>query len=341
MNTELQTTHEPVIDELDKQLLNRMQFDFPFVGSPWEAMAEGLGITGEQVLERVKQLKNAGIIRQVSAIFDTKALGYTSTLAAARVPAERLDAAAAVVSAHPGVSHNYLREAEFNLWFTLAVPPGESLEEHLRRLSVEAGFEDYLPLPTIQTFKIGVKLEMGDADDSAPRSSGGKHHRHKAAVKLSASDIERIRALQEDLPLVDRPFDAICDQLGIGFDALRRWVLDMQDAGVLRRYAAILRHRRAGFVANGMVVWRVAEEHIDEAGRTAALAPEVSHCYQRPCSTAWPYNLYTMIHARSESECQSVIDRIAADLTPFGVTDRRTLYSTTEFKKQRIRYFVD
>ena len=325
MNTELQTTHQPVIDELDKQLLNRMQFDFPFVRSPWEAMAEGLGITGDQVLTRVRQLKDAGIIRQVSAIFDTKALGYTGTLAAARVPAERLEAAAAVVSAHPGVSHNYLREAEFTLWFTLAVAPGESLDAHLRQLSDEAGFEDYLPLPTIQTFKIGVKLEMGDTDEAAPRASGGKHHRSNGPVKLSASDIAHIRALQEDLPLVARPFDAMCERLSIDFDALRRWVHDMQGAGVLRRYAAILRHRRAGFVANGMVVWRVSEEHIEDAGRVAAQAPEVSHCYQRPCSNAWPYNLYTMIHARSEAECQSVIDRIAADLTPFGVTDRRTL----------------
>lgn len=340
MNSSVEPIYGPAIDEQDKLLLNRMQFDFPFELSPWDAMAEGLGIAGDQVLARVTRLKQAGIIRQVSAIFDTKALGYTSTLVAARVPEERLDTAAAVVSAHRGVSHNYRRDAEFNLWFTLAVPPGESLDEHLRRLSDEAGFEDYLPLPTIQTFKIGVKLDMGDMYEAAPRSNGGNHHRHKAPVKLTASDIDRIRALQEDLPLVDRPFDLICEQVGVSFDELRRWVSDMLEAGVLRRYAAILRHRRAGFVANGMAVWRVPDEHIDDAGRLAAQAPEVSHCYQRPCSRAWPYNLYTMIHARSEAECQSVIDRIAASLTPLGVTSRRTLYSTTEYKKQRINYFT-
>ncbi len=340
MNTRVEPTCGSAMDEQDKRLLNRMQFDFPFVPSPWDAMAEEAGTAGAQVLARVKRLKQAGIIRQVSAIFDTQALGYTSTLAAARVPEERLDAAAAVVNAHPGVSHNYRRDAEFNLWFTLAVPPGESLDGHLRRLSDRAKFEDYLPLPTIQTFKIGVKLNMGDGQQDAPRSPRGEQPRSRTPVELTATDIARIRALQEDLPLVDRPFDPVCEQLGVGFEVLRRWVLDMQQWGVLRRYAAILRHRQAGFVANGMVVWRVPDEHIEEAGRLAAQAPEVSHCYQRPCSGAWPYNLYTMIHARGEAQCQHVIDRIAASLAPLGVTSRRTLYSTTEYKKQRIKYFT-
>jgi len=161
MKPSAQPIDEIVLDEIDKQLLNQMQFDFPLSRSPWEALGEGVGLNGAPVLARVIALKESGIIRQVSAIFDTKALGYTSTLVAARVPDARLEEAAAVVSTHTGVSHNYKREAEFNLWFTLAVPPGESLDEHLKRLADEARFEDFLALPTIRTFRIGVKLDVG------------------------------------------------------------------------------------------------------------------------------------------------------------------------------------
>jgi len=342
MNPSSQTLSETILDEQDKQLLNKMQFDFPLTDSPWQALGEGMGLTGGQVLSRVRKLKATGIIRQVSAIFDTKALGYASTLAAARVPDGRLDEAAAVVSRHPGVSHNYKREAEFNLWFTLAVPPGESLDEHLDRLADQARFEDYLALPTIRTFRIGVKLDVGGrgrAKKTEPPAI--KHHHHQTQpVALTEDDRNYIRALQEDLTLEEHPFEPACRALGVGFDELRSWMEKMREAGVMRRFAAILRHRQAGFSANGMVVWRVPDEHIEQAGRLASESPEVSHCYQRPCSQAWPYNLYTMIHARSESDCQQVIDRIADGLAPLGVTGHRTLYSTIEYKKQRIRYFT-
>lgn len=341
MNPSAEPMSETVLDDLDKQLLNQMQFDFPLSQSPWETLAAGMGLTGAQVLSRVRKLKETGIIRQISAIFDTKALGYTSTLAAARIPDGRLDEAAAVVSRHPGVSHNYKREAEFNLWFTLAVPPGESLDEHLNRLADEARFEDFLALPTIHTFRIGVKLDVGgDRSGNKTDSPPAKRHHQADPVALTEEDRAYIRALQEDLPLVDHPFDQACLELGVGFDELRLWLQKMQGVGVMRRFAAILRHRQAGFVANGMVVWRVPDEHIQAAGRLAAQAPEVSHCYQRPCSGAWPYNLYTMIHARSEGDCQRVIDHIAQGLASFGVTGYRTLYSTTEYKKQRVRYFI-
>lgn len=342
MTTSTPPTRGPTLDATDKQLLNRMQLDFPLTETPWVALGTGLNLTGHEVLQRVVKLKRDGIIRELSAIFDTKALGYASTLAAARVPEGRLEQAAAVVSAHPGVSHNYRRDAEFNLWFTLAVPPGESLDDHINRLADEAGFEDFLPLPTTRTFRIGVKLDLGDGppDPAAATTPPKPRHRNTQQVSLTQTDHAYIRALQEDLPRVERPFDRACREVGARFDQLHDWMQKMQDAGVMRRFAAILRHRQAGFLANGMVVWRVPDEHIEEAGRLAALAPEVSHCYQRPCSDAWPYNLYTMIHARSEPDCQRVIDRIAETLAPLGVTNHRTLYSSTEYKKQRVKYFT-
>ncbi len=344
------TPGTPPLDPDDKRLLNLIQQDFPLSPRPWDELAKDSDLTGEQVLSKIKRLKADGIIRQISAIFDTKALGYTSTLAAARVPEDRLQQAADVVSRHPGVSHNYKREAGFNLWFTLAVPPGESLDEHLKRMSDEAGFEDLLPLPTIRTFRIGVKLDVqadGPSDETPDASSdanhqGKQHKRHGAKsqpVTLTELDRSFVRVLQKDIPLVDQPFDEACRELGVGFDVLADWMRRMQEAGALRRFAGILHHRQAGFVANAMVVWPVPDGQIEQAGQCAAKAPEVSHCYQRPTNDDWPYNLYTMIHARSEVECQRVIDRIASELEPMGVTEHRALYSTVEYKKQRVSYF--
>jgi DNA-binding Lrp family transcriptional regulator len=335
----------PQLDALDKALLNELQFDFPLDSEPWDVLGQRCGVSGSEVLDRVKDLKQRRIVRQISPIFDTLALGYTSMLVAARVPEQRLAAAAAVVSAHPGVSHNYHREAEYNLWFTLAVPPGEQIEEHLDRLSREAGFESYRPLPTLRTFRIGVQLDMSDDASSAdsartPSQPTAGQGRERLSIQLTDFDKRAVRITQDDLPLVERPFDAMCNQLGIAFDELKQWLQRMADAGVLRRFAAILAHRSAGFLANGMVAWQVAPEHIEEAGQRAGQFPQVTHCYHRPAYPDWPYSLYTMIHARSREACQQIIDQVESQLAPLGVGEHRVLYSTHEYKKSRVRYFT-
>jgi DNA-binding Lrp family transcriptional regulator len=144
----------PRVVERDAWLLDALQRDFPMETRPWDALAQRrAGLSGGQVLGRVRALREDGIIRQISPIYSsTHALGYCSALVAARVREARLDAAADVVSAHPGVSHNYRREAEYNLWFTLATPPGRDFEAELARLADRAGLERYRPLPTLRTF---------------------------------------------------------------------------------------------------------------------------------------------------------------------------------------------
>lgn len=330
------------LDDLDRWLLDELQSTFPIERRPWDAIASRRGgLSGDQVLERVKALKDAGLIRQISPIFDTRALGYTSTLVAARVDESRLDEAAAVVSAHRGVSHNYRREAEFNLWFTLAVPPGADLGAELDELARAAGLDAARPLPTEKTFHIGVKLDMsGPRKPRRPSMDDDEPTTHTAApVALCDFDKRAIRVTQDDLPPADQPFDAACEALGVQFDELKQWFEKMKRTGALRRFAAILRHRSAGFTANGMVTWIIPPQHIDAAGRIAARFDAVSHCYQRPAYDDWPYNLYTMVHARTTESCEQTVDRIADALAPLGVTRRRILYSTHEYKKARVRYF--
>ncbi|MFP4145396.1 MAG: AsnC family transcriptional regulator [Phycisphaeraceae bacterium] len=331
------------LEPVDRELLDLLQQRFPIAPRPWAVLGEALGLPGEAVLNRVKQLKESGLIRQISAIFDTRSLGYHSTLVAGRALEAELDTVGARIGEHPGVTHNYRREAEFNLWFTFAVPPEQDLEAELAKLAERAGLEHYRALPTERTFAIGVKLAMSDKagrDKSASPAPAAPLRREPLAEPLSERDRELVRQLQVDLPLVDRPFDAACERAGIDFDALADWMGRMRERGVMRRFAAVLRHRQAGFSANGMVCWQVPAEHIEEAGRIAAEFDAVSHCYQRPRYPDWPFNLYTMVHARSEAACEQVVQRIAEALSRFGDAPRRILYSTKEYKKTRLQYFV-
>ena len=137
---------------------------------------------------------------------------------------------------------------------------------------------------------------------------------------------------------VSEPFASAAAEAGLSVDELLAHLEDMQERRALRRVAAILFHRRAGFSANGMGVWQVPDDRILELGPRMASFRGISHCYQRPTYADWPYSVFTMAHGRSKEECDAILDSIAEDT---GIDERRTLYSSTEFKKVRLRYFTD
>ncbi|MFQ6015564.1 MAG: AsnC family transcriptional regulator [Anaerolineae bacterium] len=326
------------MDQVDRRLLNLLQSDLPLVERPFAAVGEWLGLSEGEVMARVERLKAEGFIRQISAIFDTRRLGYSSSLVAVKVPEERVDQAAAVISQHPGVSHNYRRDHPFNLWFTIALPPEEDLKVAVERLCAEAGVEAYCLLPTLQLFKIGVKLDVAQEGAEIAGKEWHEAGERRSWGPLSQADKALIRELQEDIEIVSHPFAAPAQRLGVTQEALLARARAMQEAGLIRRFAAVLHHRRAGFSANGMACWRVPEEQIGEVGRTAASFPQVSHCYQRPTYPDWPYNLFTMIHARSKEECEGIAEEISEQT---GIDDYIILYSTKEYKKTRVKYFIE
>lgn len=326
--------------ELDARFLNALQDDFPVVARPYAVLAERLGAQEEELVERAQVLKAAGIIRQISAIFDTRALGYQSQLVAARIPAEQIDAGAEVINAHPGVSHNYKRNHAFNLWFTIATPPGSDLPGAVQQLGRFAGAESIRMLPTLRLFKIGVNLDMaGDRAADARSAPQYSQERRETAerIPLTRDDIALVRLLQEDLPPSPRPFAVLADRAGCDEDSLLAHAARMTANGHLRRIAAILAHRRAGFVANGMAVWKVPEDRVLEVGPVMASFSAVSHCYQRPVYEDWPYNIFTMIHGRKARDCEAVAGAIEEAT---GVRERAMLYSSREYKKVRLRYFT-
>ncbi|HYB24148.1 MAG TPA: AsnC family transcriptional regulator [Solirubrobacteraceae bacterium] len=328
------------LDDVDRRLLNLMQGSFPIAPRPYRAVAELGGVSEQEAMSRVRRLLDKRIIRQVTPIFDTRALGYSSMLVAAKVDPEHPHRAAQVINAHPGVSHNYLRNHEFNLWFTIATEPDSKLglEGTLEVLATEAGAASVRQLPTLKLFKIRMDLEM-EGDTQALSSAAEVSE----PVELDPQpydelDIAVIRALQGDMPVVEEPYATGAAEVGLSQERLLDHLAGMRERGLLRRVAAILYHRRAGFSANGMGVWKVPDEQIAEIGCQMAAVRGISHCYQRPTYEDWPYSVFTMAHGRSKEECDAVLDAIAERT---GIHERATLYSSTEFKKIRLLYFTD
>jgi DNA-binding Lrp family transcriptional regulator len=329
------------LDELDRKLLNLLQGSFPIAARPYAHVAQLAELSEEEVLGRTKRLLDERIIREITPIFDTRVLGYSSMLVAARVDSENPWRAAKIINSHPGVSHNYLRDHDFNLWFTIATEPDSplGLEGTLEVLERLTGAESVRQLPTLRLFKIRMDLEMEKGTETlAAAAAEALDYEEPEAIELSELDYAVIRATQGPMEVTPEPFDAAATELGITQDALFEHLESMRERRALRRVAAILFHRRAGFSANGMGVWRVPEERILELGPRMASFRGISHCYQRPTYADWPYSVFTMAHGRSKEECDAILDSIAEDT---GIEDRRTLYSSTEFKKVRLRYFTD
>ncbi len=328
------------LDELDKRLLNLMQGSFPLAPRPYAEVARLAEVPEAEVLRRVQRLLKERIIRQVTPIFDTRVLGYKSMLVAARVDPENPHRAARIVNSHPGVSHNYLRNHDFNMWFTIAVEPDSKLglDGTLDVIQRETGADSIRQLPTLRLFKIRMDLEMEKGTEALQKAAAESEYREPEPIQLEEMDIEVIRALQGDMPIVEEPYAAAAGKLGISQERLLEHLESMQERRALRRVAAILFHRRAGYSANGMGVWRVPEERILELGPHMASFRGISHCYQRPTYEDWPYSVFTMAHGRSKEECDAILDSIEAET---GISERATLYSSTEFKKIRLLYFTD
>jgi DNA-binding Lrp family transcriptional regulator len=330
------------LDETDKRLMNLLQSRFPLDPEPFALVASEAELELDDVLARTQRLLDGRIIREITPIFDTRALGYDSMLVAAKVDADNPQRAAQIVNAHPGVSHNYLRTHDFNLWFTIATPPDSELglRGTLDALMEETGATSMRELPTLTLFKINMNLEMEKGTDALAAAVEAAPPRELEPQPYDEDDIALIRALQGPMAAVERPYDEAAAELGIGTEELLDRLRGMVDRKILRRVAAILYHRRAGFSANGMGVWKVPEEQIMEVGGRMASFRGISHCYQRPTYADWPYSVFTMAHGRSKEECDAVLDAIAVDCG-IGPDGRATLYSSTEYKKIRLHYFTD
>ncbi len=317
-------------DARDRELLGALQGDVPLVSTPFAVIGQLIDMSEKEVIKRAEKLKREGIVRQISAHFDLRALGYRSCLVAARVKHERIDEADAVVSAHPGVTQNYKRNNDFNLWFTIAVAPTSKLglERTIELLGEEAECDVIRALPTLKLFKSsGSDGAEVHGNDSEPQAD---------LAEMTPAEIESIRLLQRDLPLQPRPFDALARGAAVSTDELLASARTLQKRGQMRHFGAAIQPRKTGFLATAMGVWVVPSDRIDDLGAQLSQHRAVSHCYLRPVYEDWPYNLYTTVHGRSVDECESIINDLAIDT---GLSEKQALYPTKEYKKARISFF--
>lgn len=330
-----------VLDDIDNRLMNSLQKEVPLVEKPFCAIGDDLNLPENAVIERIKRLRNENVVRHIGAIFDGKHLGYKSSLVAMRLPSESLDASAQVINRYPGVSHNYARDGFFNLWFTIAVPPNEHLEDTVGQIARLTNPETYRLLPTTRMFKIGVNFDMvnkkGAANIHAQRTNR-KHRKSDNVEVLSDLEIQLVRELQEDLALESQPYAAMAQRANISQWQMFRHANSFKERGIMRRYSAILNHRRAGFNANAMTVWKVPPHRSVEVGNIMARSPWISHCYERPTFPDWEYSHFTMIHASVKEQCETVAQEISEAT---GISEYMLLYSTHEYKKTRVKYFCE
>lgn len=329
------------MDDRDRELLNLIQNSFPLVSRPYAQLGERLGEPEDDTIGRVQRLRREHIIRQISAIFDTKSLGYRSSLVAMSVEPGRLSEAARLVNEHPGVTHNYERNHAYNLWFTIAVPPTSDLEATVQCLHDLTRAEQTRVMYTLRLFKIGVDLDMTGrrAPDARSKPEYSEPDRQRAMQHaFTTEDVAVLRELQEDLPAEPSPFAPMAARLGCSEHELFARAADLTRRGFLRRFAAILYHRRAGFKSNGMGVWAVPEDRVAEIGPLMASFKAVSHCYHRPTYPDWPYSIFTMVHGNTDEQCEEILAAISRET---GITQYRSLYSSREYKKVRLRFYTD
>lgn len=314
----------------EKELITILQRDFPLVSRPFKALAERLHTEEEKILEVLRKWQKEGKLRQISAIFNPAFFGHTSSLFAFKVPEEKLSLAVEVINSHPGVSHNYLRNHEYNLWFTLVVPPGEDLLEEAKRLFRESKASDYLYLPVLRVFKIAVIFNV--EDQNGEEEKGGESFSRESVFNFTEKDREFVKVLQAPLPLVPEPFKELARVLSCKEEEIFQWLTFMKEKGGLRRYAGLFKHRKLGFKRNVMVAWKVPDRRIEEVGKKLSLYSFITHCYLRKSYPHWPYNIYTMCHFKEKEKIEEIAEEIK-------IREYLALETIKELKKIRLKLF--
>ncbi len=319
------------LSDLQKRLCNRLQRGLPLVSEPFAEIAADLECSEAEVLEGTRELKASGVIRRITAVLNQRALGKASTLVTAHVPDEQVAAVTAAINALPGVSHNYLRKHEFNMWFTLQEESPDQLRKCLLELGTRFAIE-FHSLPVTHVFKLDVRFDAESDDDVLLRDV--ERIPGTEPVALRDEQKQLLTNLRDGLEVTSRPFDAIRPAT---MDEPEMFALlaELIELGVIRRIAGVLNHHKLGFTSNIMFASQVDAEHVIEAGRWLAHSGTVSHCYERQTFDGWPYNLFAMMHGRTMGQIQHTIDRFTEVLP---VRSFELLPTLAELKKQPVRH---
>lgn len=323
---------DTALDPPMRHLIDAYQRDFPLFPTPFAVIAAAVGLTESDVLGRLAALSEQGAVSRVGAVVRPHAAG-ASTLAAVAAPPAEIAAVAAHINRFAGVNHNYEREHTFNLWFVITGRTRADLSATIAGIGAETGLT-VLDLPLERSYHIDLGFPL-TGDGERPKPS-------PRPLTCTPDDTDRrlLGAIETGLPLVSRPFEAVGRQLDLPEATVIARLHAMVSGGVISRFGIVVRHRAFGFVANGMVVWDIADEDVDAVAGAFAAEPGVTLCYRRPRRPpVWRYNLFTMVHGRDRAAAGTVIARLAALAGPV-CRDHAVLFSLRCFK-QRGAVFSD
>lgn len=311
-------------------LFNRWQRGFPLLPRPFDVLSAGCRLSGSRVRELLRDGVARGQISRVGAVFGVGS-GGAGMLCAMRVPAAELEPVAVCVNSEPGVNHNYERDHALNLWFVVTNIDTAQLHASVERIEQRCGLQA-LRLPMRRAYRIDLGFDLFDANvvrEPAPAQ----------VVPVPPALRPLAARLERGLPLVERPWAALGEPLGLAEDevitTLRGWL----EQGTLRRLGVVLRHHELGIAANAMTVFSLPEPEVDAAGMRLAAHPGVTLCYRRESAPGWPYTLYCMVHGRERGAVQRLIDQ-ATQAAGLAGCPREVLFSTRRFKQTGSRYFA-
>jgi DNA-binding Lrp family transcriptional regulator len=318
------------LSDFDKRLCNILQNGLPLTQRPYDKIAKILKSSEIKVINHTRKLIKLGVIRRLGVSINWRAIGKESSLVAAHIEQKDLKKVVGAVNKLQGVSHNYLREHYFNLWFTLRADSQKESEKILEKLSKRFDAE-FHSLPVKRAFKLDVRFDARSGGRRLLTEEGRQRTEDGEQRKISEFDERILEKLQKGLKVVKRPFDFLGRDDFEVYDALLHISGMMQD-GVIRRLGAMVNHHKLGFTANAMLAYRVNKARVVKVGQRLAEVPIVSHCYERQVFKGWPYNLFAMCHGRSLDEIRKVTEKFVRNqrLSNWELlaTAKRLLYNT-------------
>jgi len=341
-----QTSDTLNISALQQAIINNFQKDFPLCVQPYQAMAQLLDSSEEQVLLAIEDLNQQNILSRVGPVFDHKKAG-ASTLAAIAAPAEQLDKIASIVNQFEQVNHNYAREHDYNLWFVVTASDPMALADTLQEIELLTGLP-ILVLPMEASYHIDLGFKINFSEHNIPLSQSKCLNRktinkaEKTTVftdhteQLNQAQQTLLRSMiEKGLATVTQPFAELARKLSVTPIQVINQIAHWQNDGLIRRFGLVVKHRKLGFNANAMVVWNIPDEYVDTIAGQLSKFNEVSLCYRRPRRLPdWSYNLFCMIHGTDRKVVLAQIAEISQQL----VTDNKHIWPSTAHLAQDILF---
>lgn len=326
----------PLDDPLTRAFINRFQGGFPLAERPFSIVAAKFGLSEVALIQRVQSLLDQGLLSRFGPLYDVEAMGGDLTLAAMAVPEPLFETVAEQVNARPEVAHNYRREHRLNMWFVVATDTPGSVAGVLSDIESATGLPVY-NLPKRRTFYLGLWLELDD--EGGVRTVPAPEPSPLVAPRRPLDGLDRrlVTATQAGLPLVERPYHAVGERIGLSGEEVIQRLQEKLAQGVIRRIGGVPNHYRLGLRANGMTVWNVPDERVGELGERLGRLDAVSHCYERPRHPGvWPYNLFAMVHGHDRQEVMNRMEEIHR-LLDDAVEGHEVLFSSAILKKTGLR----